>query len=123
MIHQQPALAENSRDWTTARQQYEAVKSIDSAPKVYKQLAEGRVSYLEMIQKPVLVGQVLDKPVIAPLDPADLGVGLDELGLPRKPSTTRSATTGTATTGESATKPATTNQAGPKAGATTKPTK
>jgi len=112
------ALAENARDWATARQQYEAVKAIEAAPKVYKQLAEGRIQYLELIQKPVLIGQVPEKPLPPPLDPADMG--LDESGLPRKSSTSKPATTATSTTGQSTTHPATT---APKAGATTKPSK
>ncbi|MEZ0263850.1 MAG: hypothetical protein ACAI43_03915 [Phycisphaerae bacterium] len=102
------ALAENSRDWAAARQQYEAVKALPNLAKAHKQMAEGRLAYLELIQKPVLIGDVKAGPDPVTLDPNDFG---DGTGNPLKGSTTGPATKG------STSAPATTTRKGP----TTKP--
>ncbi|HYE17210.1 MAG TPA: hypothetical protein VEA69_02140 [Tepidisphaeraceae bacterium] len=109
------ALAENSRDWATARQQYEAVLKLPNLAKAHKQMAEGRLAYLELIQKPVLIGDVKAGPDPVTLDPNDYGDGTGNpltrattTGPATKGSTTGSATTTTTTTKGPTTKPAAT---------------
>jgi hypothetical protein len=109
------ALAENSRDWAAARQQYEAVKALPNLAKVHKDMAEGRLAYLDLIQKPVLIGEV-QAPAPVTTDPNDFMDPSDPLRGLRTPATTKGTTTGPATTA-----PKSTTTAPKPAGATTKP--
>jgi hypothetical protein len=100
------AVAEAERNFDEARKQYEAVKSMPNAWDRHKAHADDRLRNLEQLTKPVLIGQVPDKPEPPPFVPE----------LP--PTTTRESTTGAAT---GATTHATTRAAPPKTptGATT----
>jgi hypothetical protein len=97
------AVAEAERNFDEARKQYEAIKSMPDGWPRYKAVADDRLRNLEQLAKPVLIGQVPDKPEPPPF-------------VPELPPTTatRAATTGAATTTAAATRST-------APGATTKP--
>jgi tetratricopeptide (TPR) repeat protein len=76
------AVAEQNRQWDQARAQYEQIAKVGDDLKTFKLLADARLKRLDDISKPMLIGQVPDKPEPPPVpepDPFDLDT----------PSTTR----------------------------------
>lgn len=102
------AIAENRQNWDEARQQYQAVVDHPQVPQPLKQLAADRLSGLDELRRPVLIGQPQTQP--------DLPPSLRDLL--RAPATTQATTE---PTGEPTTGPATLPTSTQPAATTTAP--
>jgi tetratricopeptide (TPR) repeat protein len=94
-------VAEQGRQWEQARAHYEQLAKLPDEHKTFKQLADARLKRLDELGKPILIGQVPDKPELPPLpepDPFDLD----------RPSTTRPGVSATGAATQPATRPAAT---------------
>jgi tetratricopeptide (TPR) repeat protein len=97
------AVAEQNRQWDQARRQYEQIAKSADDLKTFKQLAEARLKNLDEISKPMMIGQIPDKPELPEPDTFELDT----------PSTTRpgvSAPTTAAAAAATTTRPAPTTQ-------------
>jgi hypothetical protein len=64
------AIAENERKWDDAKAQYGAIAAMGEATsESNRKLAESKLKTLDELRKPVLIGEVPEKPELPPIEP------------------------------------------------------